>query len=896
MVDYGSRTPSPTSRSKVFDPFIIGPDHGTHAQSTSIIKLEECDRIFCPLCLEKNPTDGVEKASDELFNQYVANLFEALDQNSEKYQLRMIVIPTLTIMLEKRPIIIKSDHEFHNILRIIYKVMTSNQFNLNEFTKIVKICSIVSERYIEANPIPYLSIWKATEHMMEYVEKRFKGAVQSTEGSVTKIPDFFSSSTMIVKTYLEIMGRFAMKKVSDLIFPLYENDDPLKHNKVHYINTQIKCLRFMSDSILNRCWTDIVATQEPLNDQLTKMVEDLYVALNECLKAATRLDCQEFSRFLIKTDFLFGSHHLIRKNCDVNLKLKIRAFLKSYVFFYIESYFGSDQNFREFKQSVGIVETNYKNAISLSNSPHYKKTIFYLLINCVAMKQNSKYFSKSKVIKVIKILDAEFMRLRESKVLIRVYSYLIAKNVPKLCIYDNVERFIIKVWRDMKKNNKYEEFDEEFCYDESVLHWAFEHPDFIKMVTINTIRYINERSVEKDTVERNLMMLMKNKHYKPIVVSYLRDDESAASIINEIVNYDNKSSKDNANTNEDEHEALIIHLSANILALFHDSLLRFNDNGNYTNSMRVYRLINTIVIMLTKCNHFNLALDNQFMTDLFKFVEIIYTEQSDKYDEIIVLTNEFMTAIMLNNSPNLMKILKNLDFTALGYMYHRLADYTNGDQVAESIARLLTAYDNIDYPLRYNIAKNLSLMAKSVLNWTLSSNNDLHKLSLQVAKRIMQHDLSRSTKVYITTGILHMLITKPDILRNQIHLEAFLSLISMDELAYNPFLEQLMDVVSDDTKRSIEMRLSMERPRSPSPVPSFDSDESCNFEEETNTIENILAQLENDELRPARANKIPSALYVSKNIQDQHTDQIDCEAWERRAYEMARHDEVARPF
>lgn len=899
MVDRASPSPSPASGPKVFDPFAIGPDHHEHSRSTSIIKLEECNKIFCPLCLEKNPTDGVNKASENLYNQYVRNLFEALDQNSEKIQLRMIVIPTLTIILKKRPISIKSDHEFHNILRVIYKLMTSHQFNLNEFTRIVAIYSIISERYIEANPIPYLSIWKATDHMLQYVEQQFKKVAEQAGGSFNRMPDFFSSSATIVKTYLDIVGRFALEKVSDLIFPLYENDDPLKHNKVHYINTQIKCLNFMSDSILDRCWATIVDFRGPLAEDLAKMAEDLFVALDECIKSATRLDNKKFLDFLVKIDILSGSHHLITRNrngdCNSNLISKIRSFLKSYVFFYIESDFGSDQTFRKLKQCEAIVETNHRNAIAVSLTERFGKTIFYLLINCVAMKQKSKYFKPNCFKKVIKCIDAESMQLRESKVLIRVYSYLIAANVPKLSIYDNVEGFIIKVWRDMKDKHNNSEFDEEFCYDQTVLHWAFEHPDFIKMVNIRTIRYINERSVKQGSIERNLRLLMKNKHYKPIVVSYLRDDESVAYIIDEIVKTDQNLTISSESATE--HKALIMELSAIISALLHDSLLEFINDGNYSCTRRTYRLINMIVIMLNKCRHFNIMLDDQVITDLFKFVELIYIERTEKFDETIVLTNEFMIAIMSNNSPYLLKILKYLDFTALGYMFHRLADYTRGDQVAESIARLLIAYDNIDYPLQYTIYKNLCQMPNSILNWTLSENEDLHKLSLQVAAKVLTLDLTKSQKVSVATGVLHMLITAPQMLQNHDYLEPFLSALSTDELLYNPLLDQLMDTVPASTKRAIEAKMFSGRPRSLSPDVSFDSDESCNFEEDQNTVAKIVAQLEEDDIIQRTGNhRIPSALYVSQNIRDQHIEHIDCDIWAQRAYQTTEDNRNAPPF
>lgn len=141
----------------------------------------------------------------------------------------------------------------------------------------------------------------------------------------------------------------------------------------------------------------------------------------------------------------------------------------------MKTYFGTDQKFEQFEKSEGIVETNSRNAVAVcKDALKYKRTIFYLLMNCVAMKHKSRYFNVTRVKRVIKCTDADFMQLRESKVLIRVYSYLIASNVPKLSNYANFECFIIKVWREMQETSDFEGFNEEFCYDHTVLHWAFE--------------------------------------------------------------------------------------------------------------------------------------------------------------------------------------------------------------------------------------------------------------------------------------------------------------------------------------------------------------------------------------------------------------------------------------
>lgn len=141
-----------------------------------------------------------------------------------------------------------------------------------------------------------------------------------------------------------------------------------------------------------------------------------------------------------------------------------------------------------------------------------------------------------------------------------------------------------------------------------------------------------------------------------------------------------------------------------------------------------------------------------------------------------------------------------------------------------------------------------------------------------------------------------MLILNVEILEKPSHLQTFLSIVTKDEVINNPLFDRLKEIVSAGTKKAIESKVSSEDTRAPSPALSFDSDESSYFEEDQNTIADILARMGQDDPNISNAHKVPSELYVSQNIQDQHTELIDCEAWQKRAQDMAKQENLADPF
>lgn len=53
------------------------------------------------------------------------------------------------------------------------------------------------------------------------------------------------------------------------------------------------------------------------------MVGDIFVALNECIKLLARIDHKAFLDFLIRIDCLSGSHNIIIRNQDVELRMVI---------------------------------------------------------------------------------------------------------------------------------------------------------------------------------------------------------------------------------------------------------------------------------------------------------------------------------------------------------------------------------------------------------------------------------------------------------------------------------------------------------------------------------------------------------------------------------------------
>lgn len=862
----------------VFDPFAIGQDHTRHSESTSIIELEESGKIFCPLCLKEKSQKDLEKVDSAVFNVYVFNLFEALDQNSENSQLRKIALPLLDIILEKRPIYLDSDLRFHNILRTIHKVMKSDMFDCGEFHCIAKIFSNISGYYIDSNPLPLISVWKASENLLRQATKKLTPTSNGSQESIPISYSYFGSLALIIKTYLKLLRRFAADQVSDLIFPIYEGDTPIKHNRSYYIASQLDCLRFMSETLLPKCWPLLSTIDRPLEPEENFMAGEMFESLRECFESSVRLKNENFILEIIRLDCIQVAHSIISKNPCAELKAKIKSYLAKFVYHYVEEYFESDEHLKSYESHHDIVETNHRNAIARAQDrDKYQKTVFYLMVNAVASRQKSNYLIPQRVNRVLKLVKPDWLDIRNSVVFMRTYCYLAAKMAIKRSKYENVDNFIAQTWNNPEDLDVRENLTEIYCYDDTIFLWVHGDLEFQKTVSVETIKYIVERGAKKDNIEKSINLLMGVDCYKSLLRIYLRDEEDASRMIEKILLADQPN-----RTESQDHLTVVNKLSAILPALLHDAILDLNNRtDNMGNLPNIERLLTMNIAMLTKCKHFNIILDEQFIIDLFRLMERMYSDETHSFDYLLIIYNEFITLMIKTNNESLMKVIKYLNFNALGYMVHRLTNSTKVDELIESIAGLFVAYDNLDYPLANNLVRDLSPTSMSVYSWMMSRSENLQSLALRFAPKVLSRELKRSEKTCIMLGLAHMLYRSPYLIRSRANWEFITPIMKLESFRYNPLICHIAHLFPDTVQQEIIGPSEDSEVVSQSPM-SFASSEDSVFEEEQISVTRILTQL-NEEERPDSSYRIPDVLFVSRAVEDQHSSSFDMDDWIRRA-------------
>lgn len=862
----------------IFDPFTIEPEHHEHSESTSIIELEESGKVFCPLCLEKKSPEDLEKIDPNLFNLYVFNLFEALDQHSENTQLRRIVLPLLDILLKKRSISLESDLEFHNLLRTLYKVMKSDQFNCNEFDYIAKIFSNISGYFIDLNPLPLVSVWKASENLLSQATKNLTSKNANSEEPEPIPSNLFGSLALIIKTYLMLLGRFTVDQVSDLIFPIYENDTVMKHNRSYYILSQLDCLRFMDSTLISECWPFLRETDRALEPQEKFMASEVFDSLKECFKSSIRLNNEKFLARTRELDSIYIGHLLISKNQDLGFRTTIRLYLREFVRHYIERYFGSDGALENLASHKEVVETNHKNAIVFSqDSTKYQRTIFYLMVNAVASKHNSKYFNPQRVKKVLKSIQPDNLDLRNSDVFMRTYCYVAAKVITKLSKYETINNFMTRTWDRLEILDDRASYTEVFCYDGTIFFWVYEEPGFQKLVTVETIKYLVEQSIKNGDVEKNINVLLGTDFYRPILQVYLRDEEPYP-IINKILQGDQS-----AGLKSRDHYSVVNKLSAILPALLHDAILDSNSQTEPSVDLhKTKKLIDANVAMLKGCNHFDILLDEQFIIDIFGLIERMYRDELESSEGLLIAFNEFIALIITTNNDELMKVIKYLNFNTLGYMFHRLNNSTKPDELVESIAQLLLAYDNLDYPLANNLVNDLFPIPLSVVRWMLSRCRGLQQLAIRFMLKTLGVEMSNSTKACITTGLAYMMFRNPNLFRPKLYRVTISVISNFECFKYNPLVHHILHKLPAPLQQEVSKPSQDSVQIIPSPNMSFDPSEDDIFEEELISVSRILTQL-NEEDRLDSSCRIPDALFVSKAVEDQHSSCFDIDDWSRRA-------------
>lgn len=873
-----------------FNPLAIGPDHAKHCNSAAIIKLDESGEVFCPLCLSSSYKD-IENIPSEHFEKYVRILFETLDQHGEKKIHRDIMLSVLEIILKKRDICTRSDHDFHNLLRIIYKIIHSEKFGINEFPAVTQMFSAITRRFTGNDPIPVISVSCFAEMIIDRAGKQLErcldGNAHSLRSDVIKL---FRSVCTTIRAYLELLGRFQIGRSSCsyfLLFPLHKNDDPLMHDSSYHKNNQIKCLDFAYKSLLPTTIRHLKSTGEP--DSLDNtLVLALFEVLRECFISAARVGHTEFIDYVIREDCLWLAHTYCYKCTDCDLKQVIKSFIKAYVLHYVESKFEPDSNFTKFTALPDIVETNHKNAIAYSrDQDKSSRTIFYLMVNYAAHEHKSDYYNQDRLKKVISEVDPSLYSSFNSKAIIKVFLYAASIATRNVAAVDGIEKFLRKSWNRIRDGVSSNDFNEIYCSYEKVFFWAHQHPTFRKLITWHSIKRLVEIGFSQISIGHNVLKLLNDDLYKEHAMKYMENDESSVELIERLTRTIDGCG---FHVRDRFHKPLMTKLGAIIPTLLYDALLKLKKNLDNTEYIsKTNRLTRMILLWINHCPQLNLLLDSDFISawfDVLDEITIRRLSQNKRFDDLLMLFIQFIISMIKSNHNQLIKILASLNYTSLSLMYNLLMNYKIGDTLAEKIASLIIAYDELDYPFQHDAVEGLLELNPNVLNWMLSENNDLHALSIRCTQKLFNQEFCATTRVILATGLFNMIAQNPEILRVREHANIIKSISKENEVAYNPLLSRMKDFVPTDLLADIDEAFANLVSPPSSPALSFDSDESDFFEEENISVIRILTQLQNEETLDADTScVIPDALYVSRTLTDRHVDSVDTGDWERLASE-----------
>lgn len=322
-------------------------------------------------------------------------------------------------------------------------------------------------------------------------------------------------------------------------------------------------------------------------------------------------------------------------------------------------------------------------------------------------------------------------------------------------------------------------------------------------------------------------------------------------------------------------------------ALLCETLLRYVDDSNSEKrrvfGKRLVSLLTSVNLLINDAQKmkFNPYFDEQFIIDFVKLVEMIYSlpNREDIEEQLLIVANEFMALIIQSNNPCALILIQYIDFTLIGYMYHILDTYKIGDRLGNAIAHVLVAYDNLDYPLEHQIEKSLYPMSSSAYEWMMSTNPDLHVMSIILMEKLYSdcessycnyRNLSGSARACIVTGFMHMLCSNHEMVDNAYTRAKIMRILLFEDFRYHPLYKHLIEMVpslQDDN----EPREDLEESPPPSPDDmSFTSADTGQFDEEQMSVLKILEQLNDDEgYRSASVVSLPRNIYLNRIIEEQ---------------------------
>lgn len=884
-----------SSTSDIFDPFRIHFDHVDHEDPSDMINLGSSGKVLCFTCLSKSTDENLETIEYNLFENYVRSLFELLEEYCDNRTIRKIVLPVLEIILKRRTLVMRSDHDFHNILKVIYKVRNNKFFNRYEYLQLVRIYSSLCKGFRTTETMPLLSVWEATEILLDYSEQQL-GQIPTIDKLDMDLMLSFEANSMLISSYLNLINKFSVDKTSDLIFPLSRNDRPNSHNRTKYRETQTRCLNNMREYLIETCWpilTDDIQFVE-FGCQEKNLLGEIFNALKECFLVNLRMRNEEFSKAFSKLDPFLVAHQSISKTHDKIVREPINNFLKTYVYHYIDENlridkFVKDECFDEKEHEEQKIELNYRNVrffMTSNSTKAVQKTISYLLLNYHAMKTESAYFNPSRVRKVLKLLDPEFINVNGSKTMMKIFLAIITTVIPSIMScqeYETSRLFLQNYFRKIIDGEISVDINEIIAFDKIVFFWGSTIPVINVCIDYNTLEYFLNHHMKDEGLEEIIVKLLDDTLSTNLFDEYLENIESSSDLI-EILCQREMNIKEWTPNSVHYHKIIIHHMRITLPALLDKTTNDYiNTTPNERSTTRLDNLFKMTINLMECCEHFNLMLDDSFIEDLF-ILHRTLCAQHPRENETIMIMNDIIGQIILENNPHLLSVIKSFHYHSIGYLIHFVQKYRFGDKMGENIARLFVKYDDIDYPMIGNVCQNLVGGAQTALYWFLSDNIDLNILALKLAQRVIRTDGTKTAKACISTGLLHLLIKKRDFWKLGRYQAIAKSMVKFEEFLYNPLLISMMDNLPDFVIADVKMH------RDPnSNLDSQDFDFDCDGSESITsggTINDILTNLNQEDYGEDIPSTIPSSMMCAHSLPTRPRDSFFSESdeWEARAH------------
>lgn len=842
----------------IFDPFKLRIDHQNHATSTKIIYLEESNRVLCPLCLEASSSNEFRLIEQNQALSYIEDWFDLLDLHPHHKQLRKIVIQILKTILSHATIDIEKQSDAHNFIRILKKIIKCHQFDSEEFFNAAIIFSHIVSSYSRIVTIPFDSLFTYVKLMLEHAKeecKTFKSGHSMDEDCVR----FVHATAILIKSYSSACNCDRKSSFTQFIESTREKRRNFEtENKS--VDGRIFCADFISAYIIKKFDTIAENNQRIQFEYHTNMLNTIYDAISETLRALPTESSIDFHQSLLELDVIWIAYSFIRKN-PLTSRLSIKNFLRTLCHSYLKQKYEIDDWLKKFMSNPMNVELNHANVKKYINEDQSQdRIIFYLLINYCALKSNSKYYDKARVARVLKRMDPITIEVDRSECLFTIYSFMISKVYIERYLPEKLGAYMNSSWLNMKL----EVANRVFCSETSLFFWSFQHQSFKDRLNPSSLISLVERITDSEELLNSVGKLLDSDTSKELMKEFLGSGQPAVEFVDRIVNCCEQS--------KNTWTRLLELLAGMLFDIFCTEIVKFERHISL-DCISAIRFIHYMFENLLSRGGIKVVVNRDTIIKVFDVLRGLYLSIEDDSDcELLSIVNQLLDSLIVTQSSDSYVLINCMRETVLSLMYNRLSNYRLEDKLTESIAHFVMNLSKIDEASDLLLETLLTPSLNSFINWTLSSNVDLHDIACKLVEKILKDTSDSQDKATIACAFIHMLANYPNMLVKDENYNSFISLLQISEFCFNPLMRIFLETIPND----LRMRINLEKEsvvRIPSPAPSIESMLSSQFREESIMVERILRQIGDDSLSDLndKSRRIPCNIYASRVVADQHT-------------------------